>query len=187
MEPLITSSLTAEIISLLRKGNIGVLPTDTLYGVVGLLSSRGTVERIYKVKHRNPLKPVGTILIANRQQIETFTDEQLLKMATDYWPGPTSVILPLSDELSYAHKGLKSLPFRIPADETLRQFLEETGPLATSSANLEGRPPATSLEEAKNYFGDQVNFYVDGGDLSHRQASRIISIDESGRAKEVRS
>lgn len=155
--------------------------------MVGLLVSPEAVESIYKVKQRNIKKPVGTILISDAGQVEDLTNQWHLKEASRYWPGPTSVILPLSSEFQYAHKGLGGLPFRVPADATLRDFIKKTGPLATSSANLEGLPPATSLKEARQYFGDHVEFYVDGGDLSDRQPSRIISFDKDGQEKEIRA
>ncbi len=186
MKSITTDTFNSEIISLLLKGSIGVLPTDTVYGVVGLLSSQRAVEAIYKVKQRNTRKAVGTILIADENQIKDITNEAFLQRAANYWPGPTSVILPLSDKFQYAHKGLGSLPFRVPNNETLISFLRQTGPLATSSANLEGQPTAVSVKEAEGYFGEKIAFYVDGGVLSHPKPSRIITFDERGAEKVIR-
>lgn len=174
------SSLLEEVISLLKAGSVGVIPTDTVYGVVALLSDETAVRRIYSVKGHGDNRAVGTILIGDTQQLETVTSPGLVATAAQHWPGAVSVILPVGDRYKYAHRGLNSLAFRLPAAEELRDFLLSTGPLATSSANKSGMPVATTIEEAVQYFGDSVDFYVDGGDLSGRVASKIIKITEAG-------
>lgn len=175
------------IIEVLKNDGVGVIATDTVYGVVACLASPIAVKRIYQVKHRNPQKPVGTVLIASVDQLRGIVDEKFLDRASKYWPGPVSVVLSVNDTLEYAHKGLDSLPFRIPADERLVALLQQTGPLATSSANLESHPPATTIEQAKEYFGDSVDFYKDGGDLSGNSPSRIIRILNDSSVEEIRS
>lgn len=175
------------LISALVNSGVGILPTDTVYGVVGRLMSEAAVDKIYKLKRRDASKPVGTILIASTKQIEGIVPRKMLERAAQFWPGAISIITPVSNELAYAHKGLGSLPFRVPDDVNLVELLRKTGPLATSSANLEGQPPATTLARAKAYFGLEADFYVDGGDLSGRKPSRIIILEQDGTEKEVRA
>ncbi len=175
------------IIEILKNDGVGVIATDTVYGVVARLASPVAVERIYTVKQRNPRKPVGTVLIASTDQLEGIVEEKFLSVAAQYWPGPVSVVLPVGNNLEYAHKGFASLPFRIPNDKRLIEFLRTTGPLATSSANIESRSPAATVEQARQYFGDTVDFYEDGGDLSSRVPSRIIQISQDGAEQEIRS
>lgn len=79
-----------------------------------------------------------------------------------------------------------SLAVRIPADQELRALIKQTGLLASSSANLQEQPPATTTVEARAYFGDTVPLYVDGGDLSGRTPSRIIQINSDGSLATVR-
>jgi tRNA A37 threonylcarbamoyladenosine synthetase subunit TsaC/SUA5/YrdC len=74
------------------------------------------------------------------------------------------------------HQGVGSLAMRIPRNDKLQALLEKTGPLLTSSANPPGDPPATTITAAKEYFGDSVDFYLDGGDLTGHQASTIIRV-----------
>lgn len=175
------------IVEILRNDGVGVIATDTVYGIVVRLLSPTAVERIYEVKHSDAKRPVGTILTASAGQLRGIVDDDYITKATAYWPGPTSVILPVGDELDYAHKGLGSLPFRVPADPELIKLLEQTGPLATSSANLPSQPPAVTVDQAKDYFGDAVDFYDDGGDLSDRKPSRIINLLDNGEIQEIRS
>ncbi len=175
------------IVTALNDDKIGILPTDTVYGVVGRLFSEAAVKRIFEAKQRNKAKRVGTVLIADISQIENIVPPLVAEKASKYWPGPVSVVLSLGDELTYAHKGNGTLAFRIPSSPELIELLKRTGPLATSSANLEGQPPATTVEQAKRYFGDTVDFYVDGGDLSSQRPSRIIELLANDSEQEIRN
>lgn len=178
-------SLSDEVVELLKSGAVGVIPTDTVYGVVSCLSHKGALRRIYEVKGRPLSKPVGTIIIADANQLKNKVKTDFVDGAKRYWPG-TSVVLPVDESLKYAHKGYDSLPFRIPGIESLRDFLSRTGPLATSSANKAGELPANTIEEAIEVFGKAVDFYVDGGDLSGRKPSRIVRIEPTGEVTIIR-
>lgn len=174
-------------VQLLNADDVCVIPTDTVYGVVGKLSSKRAVARMYDVKVRDAQKPVGTILAASLDQVAAITTSPAaLAVAAQYWPGPVSVILPASEAYAYAHKGEASFAVRIPDNEPLRALLEQTGPLASSSANLQGQPPATTVEQAKTYFGSAISLYIDGGDLSDRMPSKIIRIDDAGNTAIIR-
>jgi len=163
----------------LIKGGVGIIPTDTLYGTVARASDKHAVARMYKLKQREH-KP-GTIIAANIQQlIDLGVDEHHLRQAQRWWPGSLSVETPLGSDLSYLHQDTGRQGVRIVADEALRQLLEQTGPLVTSSANQPGEPPATTVEEAHRYFGDSVDFYVDGGNRAGAQPSTIVRITEGG-------
>jgi tRNA threonylcarbamoyl adenosine modification protein (Sua5/YciO/YrdC/YwlC family) len=157
-------------------GVIGVIPTDTIYGVVARADDEAAVERLYKLKRREN-KP-GTLIAANIEQLESLgLKRRYLTAVEQYWPGAISVIIPCADPaLAYLHRGKMSLAVRLPDDKDLRELLMQTGPLATSSANQPGEPPANTIEEAKKYFADHVDFYADGGDLSANQSSTIIRI-----------
>ena len=175
-----------QLIELLARGEVCVIPTDTVYGIVGKLSMPSAVARIYKLKQRDITKPVGTILAASLAQVAALTTPSALALAAEFWPGPTSIIVPATEAYDYAHKGQMSLAVRIPADIALRALLVQTGPLATSSANLQGRPLATTISMAQDYFGDAVALHIDGGDLADRAPSRIIRIDSDNQLTTVR-
>jgi L-threonylcarbamoyladenylate synthase len=164
-----------ELMKLLKDGAVGVLPTDTVYGLVCQASNKQAVERLYDLKSRQH-KP-GTIIAANIEQlVELGIKYRYLKAVENFWPGPISVIIPCGEEFSYLHRGLKGLAIRIPANKELSQFLVQTGPLLTTSANQPSEPDANNIKEAQKYFGGRVDFYVDGDDLSKSQPSTIIRI-----------
>jgi L-threonylcarbamoyladenylate synthase len=160
---------------LAEPGVVGVLPTDTVYGLVARAGDQTAVGRLYDLKSREH-KP-GTIIAADIDQlVELGVKRRYLKAVEQFWPGPVSVIIPCGPELEYLHQGKSSLAVRLPENAGLQKFLEETGPLLTSSANHPDEPTANTVDEAKKYFGDQVDFYVDGGDLSDHKPSTIIRI-----------
>lgn len=162
-------------------GEIAVIPTDTVYGVVARAADPRAVARLYKLKHREG-KP-GTLVAANIQQlIDIGIDSYHLATVKALWPGAVSVITPCDQQLSYIHQGVNSLAIRIPVDTRLLKLLEQTGPLLTSSANQPGEPPATTAAEAKGYFGDQVDWYEDGG-VVNREPSTVVRI--VGRSIEI--
>lgn len=162
--------------ALLDSGKIGVIPTDTVYGVVARAEDEAAVTRLYELKRREQ-KP-GTLIAASIEQLEALgLKRRYLTAVAQFWPGAVSVVIPVGDPaLKYLHQGKMSLAVRIPANEELQKLLEQTGPLVTSSANEPGESTAVSVQQAKEYFGDRVDFYEDGGDLSANQPSTIIRI-----------
>ncbi len=165
-----------EVIEKLKNGKVSVLPTDTIYGLVGSALSKKVVERIYRLKKRDPKKPM-IILISSIDDLDLFEIEvtpQIKRILKKLWPGKVSIILPsLLKKFSYLHRGTKTLAFRLPQLKWLRNLLKETGPLVAPSANPEGLPPAVTVSQAREYFGENVDFYLDGGELSGSPSTLI--------------
>lgn len=156
------------ITDVIKDGGVGVIPTDTIYGVVGSAILPDTVERIYQLKRRDKNKPL-IVLISDIEQCEQFgieLSEKLIAQLENYWPGTYSIILPtLDDQFEYLSKNTDAIAFRLPDNEELLDLIRETGPIVAPSANVEGMAPATTIEEARKYFGTDVDFYIDGGEL----------------------
>jgi L-threonylcarbamoyladenylate synthase len=160
---------SSEVAEALQAGELAVIPTDTLYGIVCQAKSADAVEKLYRARGRDDAKPC-IILIADISELKDFgievssLDEQAL---SKHWPGKVSVVFDCTvsslEEWKYLHRGTHTLAFRVPADEELRNLLRNTGPLLAPSANPEGKEPAHTVKEAKDYFGDLVSVYVDGG------------------------
>lgn len=181
------------LVTLLRSGAVGIIPSDTVYGLVCCADNEPAVRRLYALKDRDH-KP-GTLIAATIDQlVKLGIKARYLKAVEQFWPGAVSVETPHG--ISYLNMSTGRQGIRIPADEPLQKLLEQTGPLQTTSANAPGEPVANTVAEAQAYFGDRVDFYVDGGDLSNRPPSTLIrivddaievvregavKIDESGR------
>lgn len=161
----------------LRSGEVGVIPTDTLYGLVGSALNPKAVERIYALRKRELDKPLIT-LIADPGDMAKFgasIDERTRQMLEKVWPGPVSVIVPVNSEGSkYIHRGTNSIAFRMPKKPALRALLQQIGPIVAPSANLAGEAPAKSVDDAFGYFGDEV-FYLDEGEIQGA-ASALVDI-----------
>lgn len=168
-----------EAIEQLLDGAVGVLPSDTVYGLMTRAQDPKAVARFYALKQREH-KP-GTVVAASVEQlIELGVPEAQLRRVEHLWPNSLSVEMPLGDDLAYLHQETGRQAYRVVADERLRSILERTGPLVTSSANRPGEPGSVVIDEAWDYFGDKVDFYVDGGDLSGRAPSTIIKLTQQG-------
>lgn len=161
-----------EAIQLLLAGKVGVMPTDTVYGIVARAEDVAATTKLYAAKHRER-KP-GTLIAASVEQLKQLgIPEDALAKVAQWWPGALSAVLPVEGR-AYLHQGLGDLAMRVVADPNVRTVLEKTGPLITSSANQPGQPGSTTIDEAIAYFGDTVDFYVDGGDLSGKAPSTIV-------------
>lgn len=177
--------INQDIITMLNDGGVGVLPTDTIYGIVGSALNPKTVERIYKLRRRNAKKPM-IVLIGSVRDLNLFgikPSPATTKLLKKFWPGKVSIILPLSiknresrammKKIRYLHRGTKTLAFRFPSPSWLRRLLAKTGPLVAPSANWEGKPPAHTIKEAKKYFNNKIDFYVNAGRLYSRPSTLI--------------
>lgn len=181
MSMVIKSATSEELGIALKNGSIAVIPTDTQYGIVTSALNPTSVERVYTLRKRSPEKPM-IILISKIQQIQemgiTINPKQT-EIMKKWWPNPVSLIIPVaSPALKYLHRGKNSLAFRMPKDNWLQSLLEISGPLIAPSANWEGEIPATTIEEAKKYFGKEIATYVDNGKLNN-PPSTIISLSNT--------
>ena len=163
-----------EIIKILKKDGVGVMPTDTFYGLVGSAFSKKAIDRIYKIKGRDKKKPL-IILISSLNDLKKFH----IKLTTvqsrtlnKVWPGKISVVL-------------NNTAFRLPAKKSLIEILKKTGPLVAPSANPEGLKPAESIGQAEKYFSYDVDFYIAGGTLKG-EPSTLIKLNNKGEIELLR-
>jgi len=188
---MVSKEIDKKIIQTLVNGGIGVLATDTLYGLVGSALSKKAVEKIYKLRHRDSKKPL-IILISSLDDLKLFNikiSAEIKKQLLKFWPGKVSIIFSCpAKKFQYLHRGTKTLAFRLPAGalakeglpnkKSLISLLKKTGLLVAPSANLKGELPAKTIKEAKKYFGDKIDFYVDSGKVSGKP-STLIKIENS--------
>lgn len=161
--------------SILMKGGVGIMPTDTVYGLVARAEDSSAVARMYKLKDRNH-KP-GTIIAASIAQLVALGVAQSdIDRVSQWWPNPLSAVLSMNGN-EYLHQEVGDIAVRVVSDPVIAMFLQKTGPLLTSSANLPGQTESTSITQAYAYFNDAVDFYVDGGVIDSVLPSTIIRPD----------
>jgi L-threonylcarbamoyladenylate synthase len=160
----------------INEAGVGTIPTDTIYGLVGSALHPDTIARIYQLKRRHKNKPL-IVLIADIDQLEQFgieLSERLIEQLKSYWPGAYSIILPtIDDQFEYLSRNTDAIAFRLPDNEELRDLIRGTGPIVAPSANVEGLAPATTIEEARKHFGTDVDFYIDGGELTGKPSTLL--------------
>lgn len=174
--PRVVRGFTDDLVSVLQNGGVAVLRTDTLYGVVCLADSEQAVNRVYQLKHRNEAKsPI--VLIADQSQLYERPSDTMQPALDMMWPGPYSIIMPAPDAPHWIVRDNQSVAYRVPAHDDLRYLLRQTGPLIAPSANLEGDPPALTIQQAVDYFGDAVDIYVDGGKVTNTRPSTLLRLN----------
>jgi L-threonylcarbamoyladenylate synthase len=176
---IVREKYTDEIVDILRSGGVGILLTDTIYGIVALAENEAAVQRIYELKKRTPSKPPIS-LIGSVGQLRDAYDEPILSVVRQLWPGKNTVILPSHTAPEWLTRGTDSISYRLPEKHELRQLILETGPLIAPSANPEGQEPPVTIEAAREYFGDTVDFYVDEGHVADNTPSRLFRFDGQG-------
>jgi L-threonylcarbamoyladenylate synthase len=175
-----TSLTDPELIACLNSGGVVVLPSDTIYGVMARAADQQAVERVYRLRGRAPEKPC-IILAADRSQMTDNSQwtSKHTELAEQFWPGGLSLVTPVTDKTpAYLHRGTHTLAYRIPDYPELQRLLETTGALIAPSANPEGQPPATTVAEAQSYFGENVDGYVDGGNLADHTPSTVVAVED---------
>lgn len=178
----LAKKVSRDIVESIKKGEILVLPTDTIYGIVCSALNKQSVERLYDVRKRNPNKPM-IVLISSIKDLGIFNIKH--KIPYKKWPRKTSIIFDVkSSDYEYLHRNKNSLAFRVPDNPSLVRLLKVTGPLVAPSANIEGRKPSETVEEAEGYFKDAVSMYIDVGRLKSKP-SKIVYI-KNGSIEVVR-
>lgn len=160
----VTDKFDNKVAGLLISGGVGLLPTDTIYGLSVRALDEKAVEKLDKIKSRSPNKPY-VILISDIKQLALFNLTMPGRLK-HYWPGAFTIIFEAPNSPSWLHRGTETLAIRLPAHEQLRKLINTTGPLISTSANRADKSPAVSVEEVKTIFDCELDYYVDVGKLN---------------------
>lgn len=174
-----SSEFNDEIAGILLNGGIGVIRTDTIYGIVAKADDEAAVNRVFSVKRRTPTKPPISLISSTDQLFDEY-DQSVLNRLAELWPGKNTVILPAKIAPEWLMRGTQSVSYRLPNHAQLLKLIEKTGPLIAPSANPEGEEPAYNIDMAKAYFGDEVDFYVDGGTVTDNTPSNLYRLLPDG-------
>ncbi|WP_426183776.1 L-threonylcarbamoyladenylate synthase [Microbacterium sp. TWP3-1-2b2] len=161
----------------IARGELIVMPTDTVYGIAADAFTPSAVQRLLEAKGRGRDQP-PPVLVAGQAALAALVEEipePVQKLVDEFWPGGLTIVLPAQPSLAWdLGDTLGTVAVRMPDQRVALELLEETGPLAVSSANLTGRPAAISAEDAERMLGDSVAVYLDAGMSETGVASTII-------------
>ncbi|MFD5250732.1 L-threonylcarbamoyladenylate synthase [Amycolatopsis sp. NPDC058340] len=165
--------------SAVRSSRLVVLPTDTVYGIGADAFDGGAVQSLLRAKHRGPDMPVG-VLVGSWSTVDGLvlgTPPQARALIEAFWPGDLSIILPHAPSLQWdLGQSRGTVMLRMPLHPVALELLRDVGPMAVSSANVSGRPPATTAQEAVDQLGDSVAVYLDGGSSGEPVPSTMVDL-----------
>lgn len=172
-----------EIGAELKKGKLIIYPTDTVYGIGGIITNENTIKNIYKAKDRSFSSPL-IALVSNTNKIEEIAfineknKEKIEKLIKEFWPGGLTIILESKNIVPpIMISNGKTVGVRMPNHETALKIIESAGGiLPTTSANISGEATPRSYEELDNEFKKRVDIVIDGGKCPIGTASTIIDM-----------
>jgi len=165
----------------LRNGELIAIPTETVYGLAILPTEEG-VARLIAAKHRSTEKGIQ-LLVDDVGQVEALAvlTPFARRLADRFWPGGLTIVLSRRDDVSVPEAlggGRPTLGIRLPDHDVPRTLARLLGPIAASSANITGEPPATDAASVATYFGDEVSLIVDDGPVRGGTASTVVDCSD---------
>ncbi|CAJ1498975.1 L-threonylcarbamoyladenylate synthase [[Mycobacterium] burgundiense] len=169
----------AAAVSAARDGRLVVLPTDTVYGLGADAFDSDAVAALLAAKGRGRDMPVP-VLVGSWHTIEglVYTVPQAAReLIRAFWPGALSLVVRQAPSLQWDLGDADgTVMLRMPLHPVAIEVLRAVGPMAVSSANISGYPPAVTVNEAREQLGDQIQVYLDGGPAEQRAASTIVDL-----------
>lgn len=180
-----TDAVTAAV-DAARAGEVVVIPTDTVYGIGCDAFSPEAVMAVLDAKGRGREMPPPVLVpdVRTLDGLARSVPTWVRDLVAEAWPGPLTVILHAQNSLVWDLGETRgTVALRMPDDEIALAVLSEVGPMAVTSANRTGQPPARTVLDAATQLGPAVAVYVDGGPREDNQPSTIV--DCTGEHPEV--
>jgi len=162
-----------------RRGELVVLPTDTVYGLGTDAFSPDAVASLLAAKGRGRDLPVPVLVGSPRtlDGIATGLSGTARALVEAFWPGGLTIVATVAPSLQWDLGDTGgTVAVRMPLHPVAIDLLQKTGPMAVSSANISGQPPATTLDEAVDQLGEAVSVYLDGGPSGDPVPSTIVDV-----------
>jgi L-threonylcarbamoyladenylate synthase len=169
----------ASAVGALKGGKLVVMPTDTVYGIGADAFDSAAVAALLSAKGRGRDMPVG-VLVGSWHTIEGLVYTMpagARELIRAFWPGALSLVVEQAPSLQWDLGDARgTVMLRMPLHPVAIELLREVGPMAVSSANVSGRPPAVDADAARNQLGDLVEVYLNAGPSEQQAASTIVDL-----------
>jgi tRNA threonylcarbamoyl adenosine modification protein (Sua5/YciO/YrdC/YwlC family) len=166
-------------VNAVKSGRLVVMPTDTVYGIGADAFDNAAVAALLAAKGRGRDMPVG-VLVGSWQTIDGLAitvPEEARLLIRAFWPGALSMVIQQAPSLQWDLGDARgTVMLRMPLHPVAIELLREVGPMAVSSANISGHPPAVEIEDARRQLGDLVDVYLDAGRSTEQAASTIVDL-----------
>ncbi len=178
-----------DALAALARGEVIVFPTETLYGLGADALNSQAVDKVFQLKGRDPNSPIPVLVadLAMLQLLIAAVPTPAKALMDNFWPGPLTLVLPARSDipkpLVNANGGIG---VRISSQSIATQLVARLGrPLTATSANPSGKEPARTIAEAKRYFSEAIEVFVDRGRLESKTGSTVVEV-LNGRIKIIR-
>lgn len=167
----------AEVI---KQGGIVIFPTETVYGIGTNGMDVKAIERLYKIKERPYNKPIS-LLVSDLNMVNLVAKDITTleyEIMRKFFPGPLTIILKKKNIVpDILTSGQDTIGIRIPSGKIARKLIEYVGkPIATSSANISGKPSKTNIKNVMEELEEQADYFIDGGKSEIGIASTVIQV-----------
>jgi len=166
----------------LKAGGIVAIPTDTVYGLGTDPFNPSAVQKLYTVKGRPDGNPIPLVLssVSDIHRFSRNLPDFFFHLTDRFWPGGLTIVIESKGLLPVLTAGGNTVGVRIPNNPLLLEILQAFGgPMAITSANLSGEPPATAVEEIGKELGSRIDMIVDGGKTPGPIPSTVYDISVS--------
>jgi tRNA threonylcarbamoyl adenosine modification protein (Sua5/YciO/YrdC/YwlC family) len=163
----------------LGESGLVVIPTDTVYGVAADAFDPTAVRRLLRAKGRGRTMPVPVLIgdVSMLRALASDVCDEAQALAEAFWPGGLTLICTQQSSLRWDLGDSRgTVALRVPDHEDARSLLQNVGPLAVSSANTTGDPPAVTIAEARSMLGPAIDVYLDAGPTPGPQPSSIVDV-----------
>jgi len=168
----------ADATKVLARGGTIIYPTETVYGIGASIYVLEAVERVFKIKGRGRNMPLS-VAVSSFEMIERIAriDEDEMRLLRKVLPGPVTVLVEKSPDLpDIVTAGSPLVGIRFPDHPMALELIEMAGPITSTSANLTGQKPPSSLEELDPKIASEVDFVLDGGRSKYSQPSTLVDL-----------
>ena len=177
-----TDEHVPRIVAAIERGEVVIIPTDTVYGLAADPTSTTAMNRLFGLKQRPDGVPVAVLAASPNQARQLVVPSAAFDdLAERYWPGALTIVTPSVAEAGLQigdtanADGVLTVGVRVPDHDLIRQCAQRFGPIAATSANLHGSPTITDPTELADTFGESVDVIIDGGVLAG-VASTVVDI-----------
>ena len=167
----------------IKKGNLVIFPTETVYGIDANALDENAVKKIFEAKGRAQDNPL-IVHVANIDMVKPIVEhigtlEQ--KLIEKFWPGPLTIIMKRKSNKvipNIVTANLDTVGIRMPSNLLAKKLIEKAGvPIAAPSANVSGKPSGTNIEDIKEEFKGKVSYILDGGSTDIGLESTVIKVE----------
>lgn len=167
-----------KVVDIIDNGGLVIMPTDTIYGIVGDATNEKTIKRVFELKKRDGSKAI-LMLVSDIDMLKEYVDdisEEETKLIEEFWPGPLTIIFKKKNVSDLLTGGLDTVGIRCPDDERLLNVIKELNrPILSTSVNVSGGLQATSIDVIDESIINNVDYVIDDGECN-KVASTIVIV-----------